>query len=349
MSEFVFSLYALPIGLVVTMFLTSLVMRVGVQRGVLDVPGERSSHSSPVPRGGGVAVIITFYVFLFVYPRIVDVSIDLSVLVSLSLGGALVAAVGFFDDLKSIAAKWRFLTHLGAAVLSLILLPSLPDIMIFGQSFDLGLFAYVFLAISLVWFVNLFNFMDGIDGIAGVETITVLLSAALILFVQGDVAWLTLFSFLAACVAGFLIWNWPPAKVFMGDACSGFLGFALGFFAIVTSLEGMINLWTWLILCGVFVLDATTTLITRIARGEKWYEAHRSHAYQIMSRRVESHKTVTVGVMIINLLWLLPLGYLSAIYPFWALLVCITALLPLLMLAVYVGAGTNRASNGALE
>ncbi|MDA0995249.1 MAG: glycosyltransferase family 4 protein, partial [Proteobacteria bacterium] len=269
----------------------------------------------------------------------------MSAIRSLSFGGAMVALIGFFDDLNHVPAKWRFLTHLSAAVLSLSLLPSIPELEIFDRSLNLGLFGYAFLAISLVWFVNLFNFMDGIDGIAGVQTITVSLGAAFILFVQGNVVWLTLLSFFAASVAGFLVWNWPPAKVFMGDACSGFLGFMLGLFAIITSLDSTINLWTWLILCGVFLIDATTTLITRIARGERWYEAHRSHAYQILSRRFQSHKKVTVGVMLVNILWLLPLGYLSAIYPYWALLICIGALLPLLMVAVRVGAGTSRSEN----
>ena len=160
---------------------------------------------------------------------------------------------------------------------------------------------------------------------------------------QDQIAWMTLLSYLAFCVAGFLVWNWPPAKVFMGDACSGFLGFTLGLLAIITSLEPVINVWSWLILFGVFVVDATTTLITRVARGEKWYEAHRSHAYQILSRHFHSHRKVSVGVMIINVLWLLPMGFLAAIFPFWGLLICCVALLPLLILAVRVGAGTSAA------
>ena len=318
-------------------------MKVGLKKGVLDIPNERSSHLSPVPRGGGVAVIIAFFVFLYGYPSVVDEPIDVSVLQSLLLGGAIIAAVGLLDDLRHIPARWRFLAHLSAAFLSLGLLSSLPYITIFGFDFDLGTFGYVFYAVSLVWFVNLFNFMDGIDGIAGIEAITVLGGAALILIVQNQFDWLTLLSYLAVCVAGFLVWNWPPAKVFMGDACSGFLGFTLGFLAIVTSLEGAINLWTWLILFGVFVVDATTTLVRRVMRGEKWYEAHKSHAYQILSRHFGSHQKVSVGVMIINVLWLLPFGLLAAFFPFWGLIICSIALLPLLVLVFQVGAGTREA------
>lgn len=344
-SDSTFLLFALPIGFASTTLLTFLLMRFGLRKGVLDIPNERSSHSTPVPRGGGVAVIITFFVFLYVYSSAVDGSINLSVLKSLLLGGAIIAAVGIFDDLKHIPARWRFMTHLSAAFFSLSLLPSLPDVTIFELSLDLGTFGYIFFAVSLVWFVNLFNFMDGIDGIAGIEVITALGSGTIILFVQDQFGWLTLFSYLAVCVAGFLVWNWPPAKVFMGDACSGFLGFTLGLLAITSSLDGAINLWTWLILFGVFVVDATTTLIRRMVRKEIWYEAHRSHAYQILSRRFGSHQRVSVGVMTINILWLFPLGFLAAYFPFWGLPLCCVALLPLLVVAFQVGAGTSEDQN----
>ena len=236
-----FVLFALPIGFMSTVLLTFLFMKVGLQKGVLDIPNERSSHALPIPRGGGVAVIITFFVFLYGYSSVVDQPIDVSVLQSLLLGGAIIAAVGLLDDLRHIPARWRFLVHLSAAFFSLSLLPSLPHIAIFGFDFDLGKFGYVFYAVSLVWFVNLFNFMDGIDGIAGIEAITVLGGAAIILFVQDQFDWLILLNYLAVCVAGFLVWNWPPAKVFMGDACSGFLGITLGLLAIVTSSESTIN------------------------------------------------------------------------------------------------------------
>lgn len=333
----------MPLGFVSTVLLTYLLIRVGLRKGVLDIPNERSSHTSPVPRGGGVAIIIAFFVFLYVYPGLVDSPLDISIWKSLLLGGAIIAIVGFVDDLHDVPARWRFVVQLGAAFLALSFLPSLPEIAIFGLSLELGMFGYIFFAVSLVWFVNLFNFMDGIDGIAGIEAITVLGSAALILCAQAQFAWLTLLSYLAVCVAGFLLWNWPPAKVFMGDACSGFLGFTLGLLAIMTSLESAMNVWVWLILFGVFVVDATTTLLTRVTRGEKWYEAHRSHAYQILSRQFRSHRKVSVGVMVINVFWLLPMGFLAAIFPLWGLLICCVALLPLLILAIRVGAGTSTA------
>lgn len=338
-----FFLIALPAGFVISAVLTYLWIIIGLRRGVLDIPNERSSHTLPVPRGGGVSIIFSFLVFLAIYQGMADSPIDNSIWKSLFFGGAIIGAVGLIDDFGHVPARWRFFIHLFAAFLSLSFLSALPDITVFRFSLDLDAFGYVFFAIFLVWFVNLFNFMDGIDGIVGVETITALGSAALISFTQDQTSWLTLLAYLAACVAGFLVWNWAPAKVFMGDACSGFLGFTLGLLVIVTSAEGVINLWTWLTLFGVFLVDATATLLRRMVRKEKWYEAHRSHAYQILSRHYDSHRNVTLGVLTINIAWLLPLGLLAAVYPYWGPLICSFALLPLLVLAYSVGAGRQEA------
>jgi Fuc2NAc and GlcNAc transferase len=108
--------------------------------------------------------------------------------------------------------------------------------------------------------------------------------------------------FLAACFAGFLAWNWAPAKMFMGDSCSGFPGVCRGALAVGTSSQGeFLNLWVWLILGGVFLMDATTTVNRRMIRGERWYQPHLSHAYQNLSRRFDSHAAETLGVLAINL------------------------------------------------
>ena len=319
--------------------LTYLLMRIGLRKGILDIPNDRSSHTSPVPRGGGLSIVITFFLFLLVYPSLVERSIEVDLLTALILGGGIVVAVGVLDDLSHVPAQWRFLAQLVAAVLSLGLLRSLPDISAFGIEVSLEYVVFILLVVSVVWCTNLFNFMDGIDGIAGIEAITVLGGGALILFVQGEHDWLMLLTVLSVCVAGFLVWNWAPAKVFMGDSCSGFLGFSIAVIAIATSTSGNINLWSWLILAGVFVVDSTTTLIVRVWRGEKWYAAHRSHAYQILARRYQSHQRVSIGVAALNVVWLLPLAVLAASYPYWAFAICVAALMPLAFVAISVGAG----------
>jgi Fuc2NAc and GlcNAc transferase len=335
-------LLAILAGFASAAFLTYLIMWFGIRQGVLDVPNARSSHTSPVPRGGGLAVIITFYVFLFLSSGFNALPLGQLSLASLMFGGAIVAAVGVWDDLENIPARWRFFAHLVAAVIALALLPVFPVIDVFGRSFPLENIGIPVYAICLVWSANLFNFMDGIDGLAGSEAITVLGSATLILFANGDGDWILLLVFLSACVAGFLVWNWPPARIFMGDAGSGFLGFAFGILAIESSVSGAITLWTWAILLGVFIVDATTTLVVRMTGGAKWYEAHRGHAFQILARRFKSHRKVTVSVIAINLMWLLPLGYLASVYPYWGLVCCAVAWAPLVTLALKVGAGRSE-------
>ena len=330
---------AMLIGVIASAILTYLVMWAGLRQGVMDIPNSRSSHSSPVPRGGGLAVIATFYAFLFIYPEVGELPFGNDAWMSLLLGGAIIAAVGALDDVSHIRARWRFLVHLIAAVIVLEMLPVLPVIEVFGKSFPLNNIGIGVYAFCMVWFVNLYNFMDGIDGLAGIEAITALGSAALVIFIHGQSEWLLPLGYLSACIAGFLVWNWPPAKIFMGDAGSGFLGFVVAFLAIETSAGGAISPWTWAIVLGVFIVDATMTLIVRMARGAKWYEAHRSHAYQILTRRYESHYKVTIGVVVINLFWLLPLGYLASTYPFWGLLCCVIAWTPLVTIVIKVGAG----------
>src|SRR5690606_7293985 len=133
---------------------------------------------------------------------------------------------------------------------------------------------------GIVWMINLYNFMDGIDGIAATETVMVCALAGILLLASGAsiIAW-TAWALAAACL-GFLRWNWAPAQIFMGDVGSGFLGYCIAMLAIVSSREGSFPLWVWLILLGAFVVDAGVTLLRRMKQRLKWYEAHHSHAYQ---------------------------------------------------------------------
>ncbi len=191
----------------------------------------------------------------------------------------------------------------------------------------------------LVWVLNLFNFMDGIDGIASVEAITVCVGGALLYALIGVPALAATPLLLAASVAGFLVWNFPPAKIFMGDAGSGFLGIALGGLTLQAAWAAPQLLWAWLILLGVFVLDATFTLLRRLLRGDKVFEAHRSHAYQYASREYGAHLPVTLAVLAINVLWLLPWACLVALGYIDGLLALLIAYLPLAFLAVRFRAG----------
>jgi Fuc2NAc and GlcNAc transferase len=143
----------------------------------------------------------------------------------------------------------------------------------------------------------------------------------------------------AAAAGGFLVWNWPPAKIFMGDAGSGFLGFLLGAIAWITMVSGDLSIWVWLILFGAFFVDATVTLLRRWRRGEPLATAHRSHAYQRLSRRLGSHEKVTVGCLVVNIVWLGPFAWLAAVRPSLGALALVIAWTPLVIFSWICGAG----------
>jgi Fuc2NAc and GlcNAc transferase len=304
-----------------------------LSRSLMDIPNERSAHSVPTPRGGGVSIVVAFLLALPVL-SLLDV-FPLSALIALVGAGVLVAVIGFADDHGHIAARWRLLGHFIAAAWVLFWLNGLAPIALLGVSLELGWIGSILGAIYLVWMLNLYNFMDGIDGLASVEAITVCLGICLVYGVNGtaELVWVPLM--LVVAVAGFLCWNFPPARIFMGDAGSGFLGIILGAMALQAAWSKPELIWSWLILLGVFIVDATWTLVRRLINGEKVYQAHSSHAYQKAARRW-SHKKVTISVAVINVVFLLPLailvvlGHLNAVAGMcmaYAPLVCVAYLL----------------------
>ncbi len=311
--------------------LTGMCRSLALRLGVLDFPGSRSAHRIPTPRGGGLAIVVV----------LLAASLALHVLgflgspalQTLWVGGIPIAAVGLWDDLKSLPVRWRLLVQVaavGAATLGALETP-------------VGVWAWVAL-LSWVWLVNLYNFMDGIDGLAAVEAVTVALGGVVIAGFGGDshlAAWLLT---LAAACGGFLVWNWPPARIFMGDVGSGFLGFVMGM--LVVGGEGeAVGRWSWLILLAVFVTDASLTLGRRILRGDRWWQAHSSHAYQHLARRL-GHKCVTMLVGLVNLVWLLPLAWLAARFPQWGWAAALAAYLPLGILALRFRAGLPDGRSG---
>lgn len=317
--------------------LTHVLRRYALHKSLLDIPNGRSSHTLPTPRGGGVAIVISYLVAVvwMLWAGLMGRDLFLAMFGA----GALIAALGFLDDHGHIAARWRLLGHFFAAAWALFWLGGLPAISVFGMTLDPGLIVNVLTAFYLVWLLNLYNFMDGIDGIASVEAICVCAGAAIIYALSGVATLVWLPILLACAVAGFLFWNFPPAKIFMGDAGSGFLGIMLGCLSLQGAWISSQFLWVWLILLGVFIVDATVTLIRRLVRGDKVYEAHRSHAYQFASRRFGKHLPVTSAVGVINLCWLLPVAVCVARFGLDGALGVIIAYAPLLALAVIFKAG----------
>ncbi|MDH0732191.1 glycosyltransferase family 4 protein [Pseudomonas sichuanensis] len=332
--------WLLPLIVVFSLVMTALLRRYALARSIIDIPNARSSHTLPTPRGGGVAIVVAF---LLAQPLLAWAGLlDSASLVALFGAGLLVAVIGFMDDHGHIAARWRLLGHFCAAIWALAWLGGLPPLQVFGMSWSLGWAGHVLAAFYLVWMLNLYNFMDGIDGIASVEAITACLSACLLYWLAGETSLIWAPLLLAGAVAGFLFWNYPPARIFMGDAGSGFLGIVLGGLSLVAAWQSSQLFWAWLILLGVFVVDATFTLGRRLLRGEKVYEAHRSHGYQFASRRYKSHKRVTLAVLAINLLWLLPIAVVVVHWQLDGLLGLLIAYSPLLVLALKFDAGKQE-------
>ena len=318
---------------------TAQLRRYALARSLLDVPNARSSHSLPTPRGGGVAIVVAFLLGLGV-AFFAGLGIPAELFYALLGAGLGIALVGFLDDHGHIAARWRLLGHFLAAAWALYWLGGLPPLAVFGGLLQLSWIGHVIAAFYLVWLLNLYNFMDGIDGIASVEAICVCLGGA-ILYALLETTLLTDLPLLmlAAAVLGFLIWNFPPARIFMGDAGSGFLGIVLGVLSLHAAWVSPVLLWGWLILLGVFIVDATLTLLRRLLRGEKVYEAHRSHAYQYASRQFGRHLPVTLAVLAINLFWLLPVAVVVTLGWLDGLLGVLLAYVPLVLLALRFRAG----------
>jgi len=332
-------MFMFPIAIGLTWLLTAILRHYALSRSLVDVPNSRSSHLAPTPRGGGLAFVISFLVLTFVFNLFIY--LPMSDLIALLGAGTWIALVGFLDDHSHVAARWRLLAHFAGAIWALVWLGGLPPLPIFGYQLNLGQIGNILAVVYLVWLLNLFNFMDGIDGIASIEAITVCLCACVLawLTVSDRDAWL-LPALLASAVFGFLFWNFPRARIFMGDAGSGFLGITIGIFSIHASWAAPQLFWSWLILLGVFNVDATITLLRRILRGEKFYMAHRDHAYQHAVRKFGTHRPVSLTVGALNVFWLFPLAMLVALRMLDGIVGLVLAYTPLIWLAFNFQAGT---------
>jgi UDP-N-acetylmuramyl pentapeptide phosphotransferase/UDP-N-acetylglucosamine-1-phosphate transferase len=250
-------------------------------RRALDVPNQRSSHNRPTPRGGGLVIVGGFLVGLLVWltaggslsPRAIGWLV----------GALLVASVSFVDDLRPLPAAPRLVTHiLGAAMLTLAGIQN-PE-----------LFPLAFVYITLV--TNVYNFMDGIDGLATAQAIIAGTALAIAgVFVANPVI-ATAGGLLAAASAGFLVYNLPPARMFMGDVGSTFLGFSFGGLPLLGNIGvggGRLPVEFGLVILAPFLFDSLVTLARRIIRGERWYAAHRSHFYQRLVQAGLSHGQAT--------------------------------------------------------
>ncbi len=325
------------VAFLVAVAATGAVRRYAIRIKLLDVPNARSSHAVPTPRGGGVAIVLATLLAAGCWHLLAPAQ---ALPLLLLLAAALVAVVGLIDDHGDLPPAWRLLFQGLAAAMVMYGLGGLPVLPVFGMQWDLGVAGYALGWLFLIWLLNLFNFMDGIDGIAGVQAVSVCVLAAICHGVVDAAPAVMLAAWaLAAAAAGFLCWNWPPARIFMGDAGSGFTGFFIATLALTAAWGDGRLFWCWVLLMGVFVVDATLTLVRRLRRGEAVFMAHRSHAYQQASRLHGAHRPVTLAVLCINVGWLGLWALLVAAGRVDGALATCLAYVPLLGLAVYYRAG----------
>lgn len=311
------------------------VVRKYALRFLLDQPNQRSSHQLPTPRGGGLASVIVFVlanIYLFIEQRI-----GANILVLSGIGTG-VAVIGFWDDHRSVSALWRFPAHVLAALLAMLSIQGLPAIALASETIEPGWIGYLLGTLFLTWMLNLFNFMDGIDGIAASEATFVTFALAAFMW-RIDVNLAIPGLVLGMTCLGFLVWNWPPAKIFMGDVGSGFIGFMLAILILLYSRCDPVMFAVGLILFAVFVVDASYTLLRRLLSGQQWYAAHCLHAYQKAAKQFGGHLAVVKLTWLINLSYLLPLAGGAFYFPVYAWIFLLLAYIPLIFLAYQAGAG----------
>ncbi len=272
-----------------------------LRHDILDRPNERSSHDVPTPRGGGLGVLAAllpaWVAIPFFLPAASAADTVMTSLWVIPLAALLLAGVSWVDDLVTIGPLPRLGAQFAAALAGAFFI----DGAVF-QGLLPGPVDMIIAAIGWVWFMNLFNFMDGIDGISGVEASAIGIGLLLV----GMAGPLPLDAThgqslaIAAAAAGFLVWNWPPARIFLGDSGSVPLGFLLGWLLLSLAASGA---WHAAAILPLYYLaDATITLFRRIARGEKFWHAHRDHFYQAAIRRGLSHARVSTAIALVNLL-----------------------------------------------
>jgi Fuc2NAc and GlcNAc transferase len=295
-----------------TYFGVGLFRRWSLRRNLFDIPNERSSHTEPTPRGGGLIIDAVCLLVFFIYCLIFQTNAYWSYFA----GALIVALISWLDDLFSVSSLWRFLCHSLAAILVVWSLGFWDSVYIpFAGTIQLGQIGQIITFFWIVWMINAYNFMDGIDGIAGVQALTagfgwllvgILLGIEHAGFYGGVVAFSSL---------GFLIHNWQPAKIFMGDVGSAFLGYTFAVLPLIalkeTNKESFLLPVIAVTLVSMFVFDSLITLFKRLIKREKVWQAHREHIYQRLIIGGFSHRFVaglyavfSVIILILLILWL---------------------------------------------
>ena len=276
---------------VISFILTYFIRQFALKYKLIDVPNERSSHNVPTPKGGGVAIVISWFLGITVlfFMGYVEDSLYFAL-----LSGIILSVVSLIDDFINVKPFIRLIFQFITVIIAFYFLNGLRPFIIPELSLNNLYVIYPIVIIGMVWFINLFNFMDGVDGFASTEAILI----SLVIFVlSGNIINLVLIG----CIAGFLFWNWPKAKIFMGDVGSTQLGFILVILGVYFHNKLEFSILNWIMLSSPFWFDATFTLYRRWRNKEKLSQAHRKHAYQRIVQAGFSHQKVNFYLIGINI------------------------------------------------
>jgi Fuc2NAc and GlcNAc transferase len=332
--------FACSFSFLLSFLLTNYYRKFAFHWNILDYPNIRSSHQEPVPRGAGIAFFITMNVVLgiLVYTK----QLTLKYTYPVFLGGPSVVLLGYWDDLRSVPALIRLFVHFLVAlfIFSLIsggltkeveisFLPAWPWLV------------QAFCILFIAWFINLYNFMDGADGLACSIGMVGAGLIATLSFIQGNMDLAIIYAVLAYALAGFLVFNWQPARVFMGDSGAYYLGYIFGSLALVSKMYYDSSLYVHLIIFGFFIVDATWTLFRRVLRFEKVYTAHKLHAFQKLMDRGWGHARVTSLYILVTILWLFPMAGLSMSFKDYSFFFLVVAYIPIFAFILWIKAGAK--------
>lgn len=301
--------------------LTFIIKKLANRLSIIDIPNERSSHNVPTPRGGGLAIVITWYIGITVlfYFELIENHLYYALIC-----GVLLAIISLIDDVINLKPMFRLFAQVVTAIGAFIFLNGIDSIYIAGFEIDYWFILYPISILGIVWFINLFNFLDGIDAYASIEAVCV--AIGLYIFTGNIVTVVLIVS-----VLGFLFWNWPKAKIFMGDVGSTQLGFILIVLGIYFHNENQFNIIQWLILTSPFWFDATFTLFRRWKNKERLSQAHKKHAYQRLVQSGFSHLRVDVYLIGVNIVLL---GFVYSVLNFSKFIILIFFLTILIMYGV---------------
>ncbi|HAF28019.1 MAG TPA: glycosyl transferase [Bacteroidales bacterium] len=275
---------------ILSFILTYVIRIITLKYKIVDIPNDRSSHKLPTPRGGGLAIVISWYmgISILFYFKLIELGLFLAL-----LSGSIIAVVSLIDDIIKVKAIIRLFIHFIAVIIAFHFLGELRPLIMPNLEINYYIFIYPLAIVGMVWFVNLFNFMDGLDGFASTEAIIL----AIVMFAySGNIINLLLI----ASIVGFLYWNWPKAKIFLGDVGSTQLGFILVVLGIYFHNTFKFSILNWIMLSSPFWFDATYTLFRRWRNNEKLSHAHKKHVYQRIVQAGFSHQKVLFSLIIIN-------------------------------------------------